>query len=57
VEIYAAPALVRERVKAPWSAFPRGKVATLATDKGTVELAATPASIDLLVGRCLGPVS
>jgi hypothetical protein len=54
VEIYAAPILVGEPVKAPGSAFPRGRIATLETDKGTVELAASPASIDLLVNRCLG---
>jgi hypothetical protein len=43
VEIYSAPRQVGEPVKAPWSAFPRGKVITLATDKGIVELAAAPA--------------
>ncbi|MET1156395.1 hypothetical protein [Arthrobacter sp.] len=54
VEVYDGPILAGEPVKAPWSAFPRGRVATLETDKGTVEIAASPASIDLLVGRCLG---
>jgi hypothetical protein len=54
VEIYAAPALVSEPVKAPWSVFPRGKVVTLETAKATVEIAASPTSIDLLVNHCLG---
>jgi hypothetical protein len=54
IEIYAAPALVGVPVKAPWSALPRGRIATLKTDRGTVDLAATPASIDLLVNRFLG---
>lgn len=53
VEIYSEPRPVGELVKAPWSAFPRGKVITLATDRGIVELAASPASLDLLAERCL----
>ncbi|MDQ0850675.1 hypothetical protein QFZ65_002613 [Arthrobacter sp. B3I9] len=58
VEIYTAPALVGEPAKGTWAAsFPRGRIATLETDKGTVEIAAFQASIDLLVNRSLGPVS
>jgi hypothetical protein len=53
VEIYSAPRPAGEPVKAPWSAFPRGKVITLATDKGIVELAASPASLNLLAERSL----
>jgi hypothetical protein len=52
IEIYSAPVPVGEPVKAPWSAFPRGKVATFETDKGAVEIAASPASLDMLVKRC-----
>ncbi|BCW71867.1 hypothetical protein [Arthrobacter sp. NicSoilB8] len=54
IEIYSSPAPVGEPMKAPWFAFPRGMVLTLETDKGTVEIAASPASLDMLVNRCSG---
>lgn len=57
IEIYSAPVPVGEQVKAPWSAFPRGRIATLETDKGNVEIAASVASLEMLVQRCLGQVS
>jgi hypothetical protein len=53
IEIYSQLRAMGEPVKAPFSAFPRGKVITLTTDKGTVELAAAPSSLELLSGRCL----
>ena len=53
IETYSQLQVMGESAKAPFSAFPRGKVMTLSTDKGTVELAASPASLDLLAERCL----
>jgi hypothetical protein len=53
IEIYSELRPIGQPVKAPWSAFPRGKVITLSTDKGAVELAVSPASLSLLAERCL----
>ena len=53
IETYSQLQVMGESAKAPFSAFPRGKVITLSTDKGTVELAASPSSLDLLAERCL----
>ena len=53
IETYSQLQLVGEPSKAPFSAFPRGKVITLSTDRGMVELAASPASLHLLAERCL----
>jgi hypothetical protein len=53
VEIYSQLRVMAEPAKAPFSAFPRGKVITLSTDKGVVELAAAPSSLELLAERCL----
>lgn len=52
LEIYSALSAVGPIVKAPWSVFPGGRVITLSTDKGIVELAATPSSLNLLAERC-----
>lgn len=57
VEIYSHPTPIGEPTKAPWAASPRGRVITLDTDKGEVELAATPADLVLLAERCLGKTS
>ena len=53
VEVYSQPRAMGEPAKAAWSVFPRGKVITLSTVKGSVELAATAASLDLLAERSL----
>ncbi|MFJ5696592.1 hypothetical protein [Arthrobacter sp. NPDC093139] len=44
--------VVSQPTKAPWGIFPRGRVIELSTDKGTVELAASASSMDLLIKRC-----
>jgi hypothetical protein len=53
IEIYSELRPIDQPAKAPWSTFPRGKVITLSTHKGTVELAASPASLRLFAERCL----
>lgn len=53
IEIYSGPRVIGKPEKAPWSVFPRGQVITLSTDRGTVELAASPSSLQLLAERCL----
>ena len=53
LEIYSSPRPLGEPVKAPWSVFPGGLLITLHTDKATVQLAASPASLALLTERCL----
>jgi hypothetical protein len=57
VEVYSAPTPLAESTKAPWGVFPKGRIIALNTDKGVVELAATPASLVLLAERCLGQVA
>jgi hypothetical protein len=52
VEVYSAPTPLAEPTKAPWAVFPKGRIVALDTDKGVVELAATPASLALLEERC-----
>ncbi len=53
VASYSELQLIDQPAKAKWSLFPRGQVLTIRTDKGTVELAATSASLRLLTDRCL----
>jgi hypothetical protein len=53
VEIYSEPRLVSEAVKAPWTVFPKGSVVVLSTNKGSIELAASPSSLNLLTERAL----
>ncbi len=48
VETYSGLRVLSPPAKSPWSVFPRGRVITLSTDKGTVELAATPSGLSLL---------
>ncbi|UKA77322.1 hypothetical protein [Arthrobacter sp. FW306-07-I] len=48
VEIYSEPRAVSEPLKAPWTVFPRGRLIELSTDKGNIELAASPSSLNLL---------
>jgi hypothetical protein len=57
VEVYSAPTPVAEPTKAPWGVFPKGRIIALNTDKGVIEIAATPASLLLLKERCRGEVS
>ncbi|WP_432395390.1 hypothetical protein ACRQ5B_15480 [Pseudarthrobacter sp. L19] len=57
IEVYAGPTPIGEPTKAPWGVFPKGMILELNTDKGVVELAATPASLRLLGERCRGEVS
>jgi hypothetical protein len=54
VEVYSAPTPLGGRTKAPWAVFPKGKILVLNTDKGVIELAATPTSLVLLKERCQG---
>jgi hypothetical protein len=54
VEVYSAPTPLSELTKAPWAVFPKGKILVLNTDKGVIELAATPTSLVLLKERCQG---
>ena len=53
VEIYSEPRLISEAVKAPWTVFPKGIVVVLSTNKGSIELAASPSSLNLLTERAL----
>lgn len=53
VEIYSEPRLISDAVKAPWTVFPRGSVVVLSTNKGRIELAASPSSLNLLTERAL----
>lgn len=53
-EVYSNVRRVTDPVKAPWSVFARGEVATFDTDRGAAELAATRSSVNLLTERCLG---
>ncbi|MBT2550852.1 hypothetical protein [Arthrobacter sp. ISL-65] len=57
IEVYSALTSLAEPTKAPWAVFPRGKIITLNTDKGVIELATTPGSLVLLRERCLGEVA
>ena len=57
IEVYSALAPLGEPTKAPWGVFPKGKLISLNTDQGVVDLAATPASLLLLRERCRGEVS
>lgn len=57
IEVYSAPTPLEESTKAPWGVFPKGRLISLNTDKGVVELAATPASLLLLREQCRGEVS
>jgi hypothetical protein len=57
VEVYSAPTPLAEPAKAPWGVFPKGRIIALNTDKGVIELAASPASLLLLRERCRGEVS
>jgi hypothetical protein len=51
IEVYSEPKVVRPPVKAPWAVFPRGRIIELSTDKGTLELAATPSCLNLFRER------
>jgi hypothetical protein len=53
IEIYSEPKAIGLPVKAPWSVSRRWRVITLSTDKGIVELAAAPSSLNLLAEGCL----
>lgn len=53
VEIYSEPRVISEAVKAPWTAFPKGSVVVLSTNRGSIELAAAPSSLNLLAERAL----
>ncbi|WP_458779782.1 hypothetical protein [Arthrobacter sp. D3-16] len=53
IESYSELRLITQSTKAKWSVLPRGQVLTISTDKGTIELGASPASLRLLTGRCL----
>lgn len=57
VEVYSSPTPLGEPTKAPWTVFPKGRIVALNTDKGVVELAASPTSLALLRERCLGEVA
>ncbi|MFC9352038.1 hypothetical protein [Arthrobacter sp. NPDC057013] len=57
VEVYSAPTPFGEPIKAPWAVLPKGRIVALNTDKGVVELAASPASLALLRERCLGELA
>lgn len=51
VEVYPRPRVISEPVKASWGVFSGGKVVELATDRGEVELAASDASLQMLIER------
>lgn len=53
IESYAELRLMGQPTKTEWSVFPRGQVLTITTDRGTIELAASSASLRLLTDRCL----
>lgn len=53
IESYLELQLIGQPAKANWSTFPGRQVITISTDKGTIELAATPASLSLLTEKCL----
>jgi hypothetical protein len=57
IEVYSAPTPLGEPRKAPWAVFPKGSIVALNTDKGVVELAASPTGLVLLRERCLGEVA
>jgi hypothetical protein len=48
LETYSEVRMISQPAKAPWSVFPRGKIITLSTDKGIVEIAAAPSGHELL---------
>lgn len=53
LDIYTELKAVSQPMKAPRGVFPRGRVMELSTDKGSVELAASASSLDLLIKRSL----
>ena len=53
VKVYLEPRLVGRTAEASWWVFPGGNAVTLGTNRGGVELLASPASLDLLTERTL----
>lgn len=51
IDTYFEVRQVGEPNKAPWSVLPRGRMITLDTNRGTVELSATSSGLDLLTKR------
>ncbi|WP_258805722.1 hypothetical protein [Pseudarthrobacter sp. NS4] len=53
IESYSGLRLIGQPVKANWFTFPGRRVITISTDKGTIMLAASSASLRLLTEKCL----
>ncbi|MHA7261693.1 hypothetical protein ACX80W_00675 [Arthrobacter sp. TMN-37] len=53
VEVYPEPRLVDRAVKAPWSVIPNGRAVVLISNRGGVELLASPSGLELLTERTL----
>ncbi|MDJ0355954.1 hypothetical protein [Paenarthrobacter sp. PH39-S1] len=51
VDTYSGIQEIGHPIKAPWSVLPRGRLITLGTDQGTVELATTTSGLGLLTKK------